>query len=204
MKIIAETISLILSPVLIPLYAFLTLVYSTFLATLPTEFIIILLGMVALFTAVIPGIAMIWLHANGRMADMDNPRNDERTIPYAISAIGYAACIYLLVRMSFPLWMTSLLIGGATMILCMIIINRWWRISAHMAGLGAYIGLIFMLGKLGFVIRIEWLVTIIIGAGLLGSCRIYLRRHTLGQVLTGAVFGFAWTCIALYLGVMII
>lgn len=204
MKIIAETISLILSPVLIPLYSFITLIYSTFLATLPTEFITILLGMIALFTAIIPGIAMLWLHYNGKMADMDNPRSEERTTPYAISAIGYAACIYLLVRMSFPLWMTSLLIGGAAMIICMIIINRWWRISAHMAGLGAYIGVIFMLSKLGFVIRIEWLVTIIISAGLLGSCRIYLGRHTLGQVLAGAVFGFVWTCLALYIGVIMI
>lgn len=204
MRIIAETISAILSPVLIPLYAFLTLVYSTFLATLPPAFIAILLGIIAVFTAIIPATAMIWLHYNGKMQDMDNPRSDERTIPYTISAIGYAACIYVLNRMAFPLWMTSLLIGGAIMIVCMTIINRWWRISAHMAGIGAYIGLIFMLGKLGFVIRIEWLVAIIIGAGLLGSCRIYLGRHTLGQVLVGAIFGFTWTCLALYTGVMMI
>ncbi len=204
MKIIAEIISLILSPVLIPLYAFLTLVYSTFLATLPPEFISILIGVIALFTAGIPGTAMLWLHYTGRMSDMDNPRSDERTIPYIISVIGYAACIYILHRMAFPLWMTSLLIGGAIMIICMTIINRWWRISAHMAGIGAYIGLIFMLGRLGFVIRIEWLVAIIISAGLLGSCRIYLKRHTLGQVLAGAVFGFIWTCLTLYIGVILI
>lgn len=204
MRIIAETISAILSPVLIPLYAFLTLVYSTFLATLPLEFIAILLGIIALFTAVIPGIAMIWLHFNGKMQDIDNPRSDERTAPYVTTAIGYAASIYILDRMAFPLWMTSLLVGGAIMIVCMAIINRWWRISAHMAGIGAYMGLVFMLGKLGFVIRIEWLVTIITGAGMLGSCRIYLGRHTLGQVLAGGIFGFAWICLSLYIGVMMI
>lgn len=203
MKKAAEIISFIFSPVMIPFYGFLTLIYCTYLSELPVYFIIMILGIILAFTALIPSMSLIWLHQIGAISNIDNPSREERVRPYLFSLMGYVICIYFLIRMSFPMWMVSLLIGGCVILIFMLIINKWWKISAHMAGIGAYIGLIYMLGKLRFILPIEGLAIIILSAGLLGSCRIYLGRHTLGQVLVGTLLGFLWSCASIYVGILL-
>ncbi|MEG1642659.1 MAG: hypothetical protein RR293_00725 [Bacteroidales bacterium] len=203
MKKAAEIVSYILSPVMMPFYGFITIIYCTYLSALPLSFIVLILGIILVFTALIPSISLIWLHQIGAISNIDNPHKEERVRPYLFSLMGYIICIYFLIRMSFPIWMISLLIGGIVILIFMLIINKWWKISAHMTGIGAYIGLIYMLGKLRFILPIESLAAIIISAGLLGTCRIYLGRHTLGQVLVGAILGFLWCCASFYVGILL-
>ena len=66
------------------------------------------------------------------------------------------------------------------------------RISAHMAGIGGLIGLLCKINSCGDGIfdLMPVICTMIIVAGILGTSRIAMERHTLWQVLTGALNGF--------------
>ncbi|MEG1999254.1 MAG: hypothetical protein RR015_04495, partial [Bacteroidales bacterium] len=126
MKKAAEIVSYILSPVMMPFYGFITIIYCTYLSALPLSFIVLILGIILVFTALIPSISLIWLHQIGAISNIDNPHKEERVRPYLFSLMGYIICIYFLIRMSFPIWMISLLIGGIVILIFMLIINKWW------------------------------------------------------------------------------
>jgi hypothetical protein len=97
-----------------------------------------------------------------------------------------------------PLWVTGLFLGAAISVIISIIINRWWKISAHLAGIGGVVALIYfltgsqlMLPSFPLFLIVLWTLL----AGALGSARIYMGRHTLGQVLAGFANGFFWVYI---------
>jgi hypothetical protein len=84
------------------------------------------------------------------------------------------------------------MVGAAITILVMALINLKWKISAHMAGIGGIIALIYQIHVQGLsAFELLWMLCFaIIVAGFLGSARLALRRHDTWQVLAGAVVGF--------------
>lgn len=75
-----------------------------------------------------------------------------------------------------------------------VIVNRWWKISAHGSATGGVIALCFRIMNLGAEVNgetMQWVtIGVIIVAGLVGTARLLLERHTLGQVLGGNANGF--------------
>ena len=89
------------------------------------------------------------------------------------------------------------MIGSAVTVLVMALINLKWKISAHMAGFGGLIALIYQIHVQGLsAFDLFWLLCImVIVAGALGSARLVLKRHDTWQVLAGTVVGFL--CVSL-------
>ena len=87
--------------------------------------------------------------------------------------------------------------GSALTVLVMALINLKWKISAHMAGIGGVVALVYQIHVQGLsAFNLMWLLCItVVIAGALGSARMALRRHNLLQVLAGAVTGFL--CVSL-------
>ena len=73
-----------------------------------------------------------------------------------------------------------------------IIVNRWWKISAHAAGMGGLVALMFRIIASHYALYNlnVWLSVMIIVAGMVMTSRVYLKRHTLWQVLAGFANGF--------------
>ena len=72
------------------------------------------------------------------------------------------------------------------------VINRWWKISVHSAGIAGLVAmqLHLLLYDYSLPSTFAWLLVAVALAGMLGSARIWLGRHTLGQVLAGYAVGF--------------
>jgi len=89
------------------------------------------------------------------------------------------------------------MVGSALTVMVMALINLKWKISAHMAGIGGLIALVYQIHVQDLsAFDLFWLLSfIIILAGGLGSARLVLKRHDLVQVLAGVVVGFA--CVSL-------
>ena len=70
--------------------------------------------------------------------------------------------------------------------------NLWWKISAHSAGFGGIIALLLFMQTDGVqAFNLIWITcAVILLAGLVGSARLYLERHTLGQVAVGFLNGY--------------
>ena len=72
------------------------------------------------------------------------------------------------------------------------IVNRWWKISAHAAALGGIVALLFRIVASHYALfnMNVWLSGAIIVTGMVMTARVYLGRHTLWQVLAGCANGF--------------
>ncbi len=95
-------------------------------------------------------------------------------------------------RIGLPLWVAGFYYGGAIAGTVNLIVNFWWKISAHAAAMAGVLALLVHLyaqGE-GYGPVETWLIIWIILTGLLGASRIWLGRHTPMQVLCGTIVGF--------------
>ncbi len=202
MKIFARICSTIFHPLILPTIAIYLSLQFSYMSMLGVQYISTHTFLVALLTFLIPGLGICLLYKTNYISSIALVNREERTIPYIMFFICYLICgIYL--------WMTNLkgiqfgfIAGGVVAILCNMIINRWWKISVHMTAIGGVTGLIFVMSYLQYIMYTEYIPYLQVGAilasGALGTSRILLKRHTLGQVFCGFINGFVWIFVSCY------
>jgi membrane-associated phospholipid phosphatase len=90
---------------------------------------------------------------------------------------------------------SSIVFGALVVQIMCAIINIWWKISTHTAAIGGVAGALFVFADIFGFNPVWWFCLVFIVAGILGSARMYLRQHTLGQVVAG--FGIGFICATL-------
>lgn len=148
-------------------------------------------------TCIIPIIFLSVLRHFKLVKDLHVEKREQRSIPYLFAALCYGVAAYYLYYCHSPQWFIMFMVGSAIAVLIMALINLKWKISAHMAGIGGVVALVYQIHVQGLsAFDLMWLLCIIIiVAGALGSARLVLRRHDAWQVLAGAVVGFL--CVSL-------
>lgn len=189
-QMIARGISLVFHPLLIPTLAFLLLMNSGFyFAMLSFNVKKIMLSVIFLSTFLLPLITIGLMSLNTRFKpDLD--KSPDRVVPMLFTAIFYYIGYYTLGRMHvYPVYRVFL-ISSILIIVILMLVSVRWKISAHMAGIGGLIGAIIALSlRLG--LNSSLLLAILIGiAGLIGSSRLILGKHTPIQIYTGFLSGF--------------
>lgn len=192
MKTLSHILSALFSPLLLPTYGMLLVMYLTFMAILPASVRWMAIGTTFFVTALVPAVAIFILHKMGHVSDPGLNNRTERGVPYAIAVICYGICAWLLARSGAPGWIPMFVVGGAAAIVINVVINLRWKISAHSAGMGGLTALLFFLTMrhLAFDGILWWLCGAILLSGMVMSARVYLGRHTLGQTLAGFANGF--------------
>ena len=150
-----------------------------------------------MLTCVIPLLSILLLIKQGKVTDMQIENASERTWPYIYAATGFALWAYLLIRiLHAPLSLNLIGIGATVALILVAIINRRWKISAHLTGIGGLVG-----GALTYYVSVGvvpswWALSAWLGVSLiLMYARLYLRAHTVTQVVAGWLLGL--TCTAL-------
>ena len=187
-KVLSKIVSGILSPFIIPTYIYITLIFSSYLAMLPASSILIFLGIIAFFTALVPSISIAWNRQN-----IEKYSNNRSLYPYFITGICYMFLAYIFVKTGLPLWFTSFLFSGIVLLIMLAILKKSFKVSVHMTAYGAYLGAIFAIAKFQGNIPIDIISMVILLGGILGSSRAYLKDYTPGSIITGAVLGFVWS-----------
>lgn len=191
LKKFASIISTVFSPLLVPTYAVWLALSVTVLAAAPAaDRPKVVLG-VFLLTCLMPALLIVAMWKLGFVSEPGLNKRTERTIPYLITIAGYVLAAFFLVRVNAPLWLTAFLGGAALAALISMIVNRWWKISAHMAGVGGLLGLVsaIAVGPWTITPMIWWVAVAVLVCGLTGTARLILHRHTLAQVAAGFVNG---------------
>ncbi|MCM1522542.1 MAG: hypothetical protein NC039_07815 [Muribaculaceae bacterium] len=191
---ICRIISAILSPLLVPTYAMVMASYLTILRILPSATLWTTTGIIFLITAFLPAVGILILHKTGIVSDTGLNNRTERTIPYVIVLICYLASVIFLHNAKAPDWLPMFFAGAAGATVVNIIVNRWWKISAHSAAMGGMVAMLFRIAAIhqAIVNLNVWISATIIATGILMTARVYMERHTLMQVLAGAANGFLW------------
>jgi len=135
-----------------------------------------------IFGVLFPIIVFVYLRTKGKIINDDATEKRERTLPYAIGLGLSIVALWLsnflnLHHLVLALWSSYILIQTA-----MIIINKFWKISAHLIGVGIPFAVLL------FLLNTEYLYLITIPI-IIGWARLTLKVHTPLQVLSGFLLG---------------
>lgn len=189
-QLIAQGISVFFHPLVMPTLAFLFLMNSAFyFAMLSFDAKKTILLIVFLSTFLLPLVSIGLMGLNTRFKP-DLNKSPDRVIPMLSTAVFYYVGFYTLGRLHvYPVY-KIFLISSILIIVVLMMISVRWKISVHMAGIGGLTGAFIALSlRLG--VNSSLALSILIGiAGLTGSSRLILGKHTPIQVYAGFFTGF--------------
>ena len=198
LDITAKILSVVLYPLFIPTYGIVLFCVMQSLHTgTPLPLLWTLVAVIGTFvlTCVLP-ITSIWiLMRRGAVKDLQIYDGQERTMPYVYSALGFLFWAYLLIKiLHAPVYLSCIAVGATVAIGLVMVINRYWKISAHLTGLGGLIGgvMSYCLG-IGAIPTWGTLVLWFSLSWILMWARLRLDAHTAAQVCAGWLLGIACT-----------
>ena len=188
---ISRTVSVVLYPMFIPTYGM--LIYFLALRSLisyPTPLIWIGLAGTLLFTCLLPLSVILVMIRRGNLTDIYIRDAKQRTMPYIYTTVCYGFWAYFCSAvMHLPRFIVLTAIGSAVVLLLLLLINRTWKISAHLTALGGLFGGM-MSFSLATGVSATWaLVGCSAAALLLMFARVYDESHTPLQVVCGYLMG---------------
>lgn len=191
MKQISHFFSFVFSPLLVPTYAVALALWCSVLCFVAPSAKWQVVGIAFLVTAVVPAVLIAGLKALGLVSDLGLNHQKERTLPYCLVCLSYLVMAFLFYSWHLPSWMVLFMAGATLAVIVSMIVNIWWKISAHLAAMGGAIGMLLrvMADNDAVASTFPMLLTMIIMAGCVGTARVYLERHTLGQVIAGTFNG---------------
>lgn len=202
MKSVAHIISTIFQPLLMPTYSILLLFVYTHFGMMPLDKFWILITPAVLFTFAMPSLLILLLYKMRIISDLSLKIRRERIYPYLITLISYSLAIWVYYRMQMPKWFIMVIASSVAIMIAAIIITLKWKISAHMFGIGGLIG-----GAMSVSFFVEqtnpyfMFMGLFIIAGLVGTSRLILKRHTLAQVIAGFLLGFLFSFVFVWKGI---
>jgi membrane-associated phospholipid phosphatase len=189
--ITAKVVSLIFTPFYLPLVGIALLLTFTFLSGLPTNYKLLLAATVYLLTVFIPTILIFLYRLVRGWSLQELGQKHHRIVPYAISIVCYLMCIWMLDRVYVNHEIISIIIAALVIQAASIVVNFFWKISTHSAAIGGVTGALVAYGLIFEFNPLGWLCLSILVSGIVGSARIILRQHSLGQVVAGYFLGVA-------------
>ena len=188
-KNIAKAISFIFFPLLMPVYGTFMLFNMKLFTYYPIQYVDTAKKTIYIFGIILPCLSFIILKLFKAISDVRVPRKEERLIPYICIACCYLYCAYLLYRNAMPMWVINLVLCVSFVIFVESIISQFWRISGHATSMGLMAGAIIVTGYCTYTNVCVTLCVFVFIAGIVGSARLYLKRHTDAQLIAGFFFG---------------
>ena len=184
----ARVISAIFTPFSIPFLAFLILFLFSYLRIMPIQYKLIVLGVVYCFTILMPTLTIFLFRKINGFSPEDLGERKRRFMPFLLTITSYVFCLVMMHRLNIPWYMTGIILAALIMMVICIVVNLKWKLSEHMAGVGAIVGGLVSFSALFGYNPVWWLCLFILIAGVLGTARIILQHHTLGEVLVDHEF----------------
>jgi hypothetical protein len=119
----------------------------------------------------------------GKITDIHMPLRRERYTPFVITFIGASISLALLSLVQSSRAMQLLSLATMLQVILMLVITLYWQISVHMIGISGAVVLTSLWFGAVYGVLISPLIIIVAAA------RLTLKRHTLRQVIVGALVG---------------
>lgn len=193
LRCLSKCLSYVLHPVFIPTYAMILFCHVNFRIQDLGGFLYMIYWTFFLTVVSFGGILSLLVRL-GMLENVYMRERAERIIPYWVSLfVSFLwCCVLQLIWECAPIFVW--LAGASTCVLLMvIIINYWWKISAHLAGMGTLIGCV--LGYSHYVGRTPLITlgVLMLLSWLLMCARIFLKEHTPDQTVVGFLLGIVIT-----------
>ena len=176
---LARIVSTIFNPFLTALALFVILAHAS---ARDTTAFWSLLFLSTFFTSIGPMLFVFWLYATDRISDLDMSIREERETIFGAFVLFYLAGTAALWLTHSPKLLTATIAGYSLATAVVQYITRYWKISTHALGITApLVALAMLYGKqpLPFFVLIPMVCW----------ARVYLKAHSLAQVLAGSALG---------------
>ncbi|GAB4298892.1 MAG: hypothetical protein Kow0098_24710 [Ignavibacteriaceae bacterium] len=187
------TFARIISTLFVP-PSFTILLFTLFAFELETDpvkiFAVILTALTFGFGLLI--IMFFYFRKKGKIADQDASVKEERTKPFLYAVVSYLAGLILLILFEANIIIIAFWFCYISNTLLVVLINRYWKISAHSMGASGALGALFFIYNLKALLILPLIL-------LIAWARLYLKLHTPLQVAAGLVLGFTSTYLQIYL-----
>ncbi|MFC2126255.1 PA-phosphatase [Bacteroidota bacterium] len=201
-KTLANTISILMHPLLMPTFMFMILIrfLPDIFNPLSMKAMFYVLLLVFLTTFVIPALSLLGLWTSSVISNLKLENKSERRLPFIFIAVFYTITTFLFIdKLDVNRVLIVIMISVSVQIVLLAVITFFWKISIHASGTG---------GMTGFLLALIYLfpetpliypfVGLILVSGLVLSSRLYLNVHSQTEVYIGYVLGFVLSFTSLY------
>lgn len=191
-KVLARVISFAMHPFVLPLYLVALLVYTDLIPfAVPDELDNYVFLVVTMNALIMPAFCVMILKVTGIIRDWSLSTRKERVLPLLIVAVSYG-CSGWLFGDVLPLFIIRRFMWSAFgCVVFAAVVNMFWQVSLHLTGAGGAMGALFVMVMVGYGNLLWVFAGLTLLTGLLGTARLYLRKHSLAQVCVGFAGGFA-------------
>lgn len=187
--ILAQLLSYGLHPGSLPTVGTLYIIYA-----LPQIFnlesIVRMMSIVLVGTYIIPVIVIYIMTLLGVIESVHLINKKDRIYPYTITTLSALLTSRILTSMGAPLEIIYCSLGCAFILVVSAVLIPFFKSSAHLAGITGFAGLYLGMNEKYGSGEFKNMLIIILLCIALAWARIYLKRHTLKEVLTGSILGF--------------
>jgi membrane-associated phospholipid phosphatase len=202
-KSIANTVSWVAHPLLMPTFLFVLL--KTFvpgiLEPMGSRVSYYVLLLIFITTFLIPVLSLLGLRGSGSIARIKLENRRDRLLPFSFITLFYFITAYLFrVKLDINPMLQEMLISISVIVLLVTLITFFWKVSIHAAGAG---------GLAGFILALTYLYPdqrlylpfagILIISGIILSSRLKLNAHSPGEVYVGFMVGLAISFTSLFI-----
>ena len=187
--ILAQLLSYGLHPGSLPTVGTLYIIYA-----LPQIFnlesIVRMMSIVLVGTYIIPVIVIYIMTLLGVIESVHLINKKDRIYPYTITTLSALLTSRILTSMGAPVEIIYCSLGCAFILVVSAVLIHFFKSSAHLAGITGFAGLYLGMNEKYGSGEFKNMLIIILLCIALAWGRIYLKRHTLKEVLTGSILGF--------------
>ena len=193
---IANTLSWVLHPFLLPVYLMALLLTMTTFALYSANVKFYFMWVVALYAIIIPFLTLGILRSLGRISDFRVDDRRERLLPLLIGTVCYVLCALTFAKIPSAIFLRKFMVAAACCEAMCFVVSLRWKISLHLTGMGAIVALLVVMNVVGVGNMLIPLSVAILCAGALASARLYLGCHNPRQIAAGFFGGFCVSLLA--------
>lgn len=202
MKPIANVVSYIFHPLLMPTYVFVYIAYINpyLLSGWNSPQMKIAISQVFINSFIFPVVTVLLMKGLGFVNNFELKTREERFVPFIATMIFYVWSYFVFKRSDINEIFSDVLLAGLISIILAFMLTIFFRkVSLHTIGAGLAIALILQTIPIAYINATPILLFAIIAGGLIGTARLILQAHTTREVYYGYAIGILCMNFALLL-----
>lgn len=195
---LAKIVAVVFHPVLLPTLGFLLLLNSGFYFSYISWEAKRLIIIVVLFsTAILPLMAMSVLALSPKIR-FTFDKGGQRALPLLLSSLSYYSGYLILARLNAIPLLKVLMIAGVVVLLGLLVLSLWWRVSSHMAALGSLTGILLALSFRTGTYPFWSIIAVILASGITATSLLIINNNKLWHLEAGFALGFTVFYLVIY------
>jgi membrane-associated phospholipid phosphatase len=206
MKVVSKILSWIFLPLLAPVYAILIAMYvesweadfyqGESLFSLDERAKEFFLYLFTAFSFLAPALTVLFLQTRGSVSSVMMEKRAERIIPSIMVVLFGISMLAILLfkvpeRLPGARFVLGLSLGSLLAVIVCTVLTFRWKVSLHATGMGILTGFLYMYYSKMLIFPMWILILAFIASGVVMSARMYLKLHSLSQLVVGFAIGFA-------------